>query len=254
MTCLHRVFMMTVTILLSSSHSVESFTTPLTTKPISQAKSTIVGLSVRENNGSASNNNSLQKNNPNVLSVATASAFLAWSLFSGAALADGQTSKFKLPPIDYSDPNRCVLKSSSIGQANAARDKLYDLRACTIPQQKAVGYDLSGVITTKTDLRKSNFQDAQFSKAYLHDSIFDDSDFSNAIVDRASFRGSSLRGALFVNTVLTGTSFEESNLENTDFSDAYMGDFDSRSLCKNPTLQGTNPVTGVDTRASAGCK
>lgn len=55
-----------------------------------------------------------------------------------------------------------------MGQANAARDKLYDLRACNIPQQKAVGYDLSGVITTKTDLRKSNFQDAQFSKAYLH--------------------------------------------------------------------------------------
>ena len=73
-------------------------------------------------------------------------------------------------------------------------------------------------------------------------------------VDRASFRGSSLRGALFVNTVLTGTSFEESNLENTDFSDAYMGDFNSRLLCKNPTLQGTNPVTGVDTRVSAGCK
>lgn len=68
-----------------------------------------------------------------------------------------------------------------MGQANAARDKLYDLRACIIPQQKAVGYDLSGVITTKTDLRKSNFQDAQFSKAYLHDSVFDDADFSNAI-------------------------------------------------------------------------
>jgi uncharacterized protein YjbI with pentapeptide repeats len=90
------------------------------------------------------------------------------AFFRSSVQSTGQTSKFKLPPIDYSDPNRCVLKSSSIGQANAARDKLYDLRACNIPEQKAVGYDLSGVITTKTDLRKSNFQDAQFSKAYLH--------------------------------------------------------------------------------------
>ena len=36
--------------------------------------------------------------------------------------------QYKLPPIDLSDKNRCVLVSSSMGQANAARDKLYDLR------------------------------------------------------------------------------------------------------------------------------
>jgi hypothetical protein len=36
--------------------------------------------------------------------------------------------QYKLPPIDFQDKNRCELVSSSIGQANAARDKLYDLR------------------------------------------------------------------------------------------------------------------------------
>jgi hypothetical protein len=36
--------------------------------------------------------------------------------------------QYKLPPIDFKDKNRCVLVSSSMGQANAARDKLYDLR------------------------------------------------------------------------------------------------------------------------------
>jgi hypothetical protein len=40
--------------------------------------------------------------------------------------------KFKLPPIDFKDTNRCLLVSSSIGQANAARDKLYDLRQCDL--------------------------------------------------------------------------------------------------------------------------
>lgn len=34
---------------------------------------------------------------------------------------------------------------------------------------------------------------------------------------------------------------------------AYMGDFDQRNLCKNPTLKGTNPVTNADTRESVGC-
>ena len=86
------------------------------------------------------------------------------------------------------------------------------------------------------------------------DSNFENADFSNAIVDRASFKGSSLKGAIFTNTVLTGTSFEGANVENADFTDAAIGIFDLRNLCKNPTLSGENPTTGSDTRASAGCQ
>lgn len=166
----------------------------------------------------------------------------------------GQTSKFKLPPIDFSDPNRCKITSSAMGQSNAARDKLYDLRRCSLPNSDATGYDLSGVIMTDTDLSGSKFADAYFSKGYLHDSKFDGSDFTNAIVDRASFKGSSLKGVIFTNAVLTGTSFEDANVENSDFSDAYLGDFDTRNLCKNPTLKGENPKTGIDTKLSVGCK
>ena len=59
---------------------------------------------------------------------------------------------------------------------------------------------------------------------------------------------------MFVNAVLTGTSFEGANVENADFSDSYIGDFDVRSLCRNPTLKGENPTTGMQTRASVGCK
>lgn len=80
----------------------------------------------------------------------------------------GQTKDFKLPPIDYADKTRCVLNSSSMGQANAARDKLYDLRECKLSGQDASGYDLSGVIMTNTDVSNAKFKESQFSKAYLH--------------------------------------------------------------------------------------
>ena len=77
--------------------------------------------------------------------------------------------------------------------------------------------------------------------------------------------------------VLTGTSFDGVNLEDADFSEAFIGDFELRKICKNPTLKGVrapgaplffffsssardararaqeNPTTGVPTRASAGC-
>jgi hypothetical protein len=86
----------------------------------------------------------------------------------------GGTKDFKLPPIDLSDKTRCSLKSSNIGQANAARDKLYDLRQCSFAGEKAVGFDLSGVIMSKTDVSKANFREAYFSKAYLHGKFVDE--------------------------------------------------------------------------------
>lgn len=170
-----------------------------------------------------------------------------------SAAADGQTGKFKLPPIDLADKNRCTLSSSNIGQANAARDKLYDLRQCNLSGASAPGFDLSGVIMTKTDVSKVNFREAYFSKGFLADSNFDGADFTNAIVDRANFRGSSLRGTIFQNAVLTGTNFEDADLENADFTEAALGAFDLKTLCKNPTLKGENPTTGVDTAQSVGC-
>lgn len=84
-------------------------------------------------------------------------------------------------------------------------------------------------------------------------SNFDGADFTNAIVDRASFKGSSLRGAIFQNAVLTGTTFDGADLEGADFTEAAIGSFDIKGICKNPTLKGENPVTGADSRLSAGC-
>ena len=72
--------------------------------------------------------------------------------------------QYKLPPIDYKDPNRCVLTSSSMGQANAARDKLYDLRECDLRGQSGAGKDMSGMIGGSADFSGVNFKEAQISK------------------------------------------------------------------------------------------
>ena len=82
---------------------------------------------------------------------------------------------------------------------------------------------------------------------------FDGADFTNGVIDRAYFKGCSFRGAIFGNAVLSGSTFEETDLQDSDFTDAYLGDFDQRKLCKNPTLKGENPTTGAPTRPSAGC-
>lgn len=167
--------------------------------------------------------------------------------------AKAVSQQFKLPPIDYKDKNRCQLTSSAIGQANAGRDKLYDVRECDLKGQSGAGKDMSGIIASNADFSGVDFKDAQISKALAAESKFVACDFTNAIVDRASFDKSDLSKSIFKNTVLSGTTFEGSNLKDTDFTDAYLGPFDLRNLCANPTLEGTNPVTGEDTKLSAGC-
>jgi uncharacterized protein YjbI with pentapeptide repeats len=92
-----------------------------------------------------------------VTSLLTASVAVPLSTFA-------IEQQYKLPPIDFNDKNRCVLVSSSMGQANAARDKLYDLRQCTLTGQNAANKDLSGMIASEADFSKVNFKEAQISK------------------------------------------------------------------------------------------
>jgi uncharacterized protein YjbI with pentapeptide repeats len=56
---------------------------------------------------------------------------------------------------------------------------------------------------------------------------------------------------VFANAVLSGTSFKGANLADTDFTDAYLGPFDLKNLCLNPTLAGTNPVSPTHTFSAA---
>ncbi|EKX33868.1 hypothetical protein GUITHDRAFT_155908 [Guillardia theta CCMP2712] len=186
-------------------------------------------------------------------------SFVAGALILGSSVlpldvqADSSL-KFNFPPIDRKAKDRCTFRSSAIGQANAARDKLYDLRECPMAGKDATGFDLAGALMQKGDFSKVKFKDAVMSKVFADEATFDGADFSNAVMDRGTWRKSSFKGAIFANAVLSGSEFEGSDLTDSDFSDTYMGDFDNKKICKNPTLQGTNPVTGVDTRASASCR
>lgn len=182
-------------------------------------------------------------------------ASLLFPLVGNVPQALAENRRFRFPDVDKSnDAARCVIQSSAMGQANAARDSLYDLRECDMKKVNAAGVDISGALLGKGDFSGGNFKEAQLSKAYGEKGNFDDANFENAVIDRAYFNKGSFRNANFKNAVLTGSSWDDADLTGADFTDAFVGKFDQAEMCKNPKLTGENKKTGVDTRMSLGCK
>lgn len=96
---------------------------------------------------------------------AAAAAVLIAGASALPAFADGDTETFKFPPIDRKNANRCRFVSSAMGQANAARDSLYDLRECNLDGKSAADFDISGALLAQGSFKKTNFKNAQLSKA-----------------------------------------------------------------------------------------
>eukprot|EP00438_Fugacium_kawagutii_P012639 Skav215594 [mRNA] locus=scaffold666:183062:195203:+ [translate_table: standard] len=157
------------------------------------------------------------------------------------------------PPINKDDPNRCKWRTSNIAQANAQREKLQDLRECKMGGTNANDKDIAGALLTKGDFTKVTFKNGILTKVVAQDSNFEGADFTNAVADRVEFKNSNFKGAIFKNALLTSSDFDGVNVENADFTDAFLDIQSVKILCGNPTMKGTNPVTGADTYLSAGC-
>lgn len=171
--------------------------------------------------------------------------------FRAAAFGVARTM---LPCLMRFRPHSCIVSSSAMGQANAARDSLLDLRECPLSAADLSGFDISGAILTGADLSGANLTGTQMSKSYVYKANLAGANFTSAILDRVTFDGSDMTGALLVNAVLSDATFVGANLKDTDWTDVYMGEFATRAACKNETLAGTNPVTGEDSRESLGCR
>ena len=164
----------------------------------------------------------------------------------------------------------CVLKSflgfflslvlliglaSPANAASSAAIRAYD-------DVEASAKDYAGQNLVRSEFGDSNLQGANFAGADLRGAVFNGAklananlhgvDFSDGIAYITDFANADLSNAIFNSAMLLKSSFKGANVTGADFSDAAIDRAQVVALCQ--TASGTNPVTGVDTRESLGCR